>query len=156
MDVLFTKNNNTFKMRVGCIIKNGDKILVTYDSPDSYRYLPGGKVEFGESVFDTVKREIKEELNIDVLDVKELFVDEVFYFSNFSNTNVHELCFYFEIKIALNQEISKDKFSTFENNRELYFEWLTLDEINKIDFRPHSVKDVLSNFPKQFEILRKK
>ncbi|UWV77628.1 hypothetical protein [Mycoplasmopsis cynos] len=48
MDVFLSKENYVFKYRVGAIIKNDDKVLLAYDGEtNNYKYLPGGKVEFG-------------------------------------------------------------------------------------------------------------
>ena len=56
------------------IIHKDDKFLLTErkgndpDDPPGGRvwHFPGGAVEFGEEVQDTLKREIKEELNVDI------------------------------------------------------------------------------------------
>jgi len=51
---------------------DNDKILLTkrkYGPHKDYWDLPGGFVCYGENPFDTVKREIKEELNIDAKDI---------------------------------------------------------------------------------------
>ncbi|EIE41786.1 mutT/nudix family protein [Mycoplasmopsis canis UFG4] len=139
MDIFFKKDDNAFKMRTACIIKWGNKILLAYDDSNSYRYLPGGKVEFGEKIFDAIKREIKEELKVDLKELKEKFIDETFYFSKFSNSNVHEVCFYFEGKIEPIEQMQNSKFTLVENGRNLYFEWVNIEDLNNIDFRPKNV-----------------
>jgi len=53
-----------------CVFRNKDRILVNqgYDPvKDEYFYRPlGGGIDFGESGIDTVCREIREELNVEV------------------------------------------------------------------------------------------
>ena len=53
---------------VDCIIEKSGKILLQKRSfvHRGKWALPGGKVEYGEMVEDTVKREVKEETNLDV------------------------------------------------------------------------------------------
>lgn len=52
------------------IIVKDDKVLVTKRGPGmhlaGYWEFPGGKVKEGESAIDCIKREIKEELNLDI------------------------------------------------------------------------------------------
>jgi ADP-ribose pyrophosphatase YjhB (NUDIX family) len=45
----------------------GDNLVVVYSDKKGYWTPPGGRVEVGESVRDTVTREIKEETNMKVL-----------------------------------------------------------------------------------------
>lgn len=49
---------------VGLIILNHDKLLLAFSKNKKAWYLPGGKVDFGETTIQSLKREIKEELNI--------------------------------------------------------------------------------------------
>lgn len=57
------------------VIKNGDKYLITQRG-DEKNYgkweFPGGKVKENEHPFDSIKREIKEELNIDISPLSEI------------------------------------------------------------------------------------
>jgi mutator protein MutT len=59
--------------------------------------LPGGFVDFNETAEDALKREIKEELNIEVNDIKFLFsLPNTYPFSQFT---VHTLDMFYLIKI---------------------------------------------------------
>ncbi len=52
---------NKVKIRLRLVIIKEDKLLAYYDSIDDYYFYIGGKLEFGETIEDGWKREIKEE-----------------------------------------------------------------------------------------------
>jgi len=52
----------------GLIIKDG-KILVTRKYDEPHFIIPGGKIEEGESAKETLAREFKEELSVELLDM---------------------------------------------------------------------------------------
>lgn len=56
-----------------CLIKDAEKILVQERTKKDWPglTLPGGKVKDDETIFESVKREIKEETGLDISDVKE-------------------------------------------------------------------------------------
>ncbi len=55
----------------GCLIFNEkNQVLLQRRSDDKLWGNPGGSMELGETIYDTVKREIKEELGIDLEDDK--------------------------------------------------------------------------------------
>lgn len=57
------------------VIKNGDKYLITQRG-DKKNYgkweFPGGKVKENEHPFNSIKREIKEELNLEISPLREI------------------------------------------------------------------------------------
>ena len=53
------------------MVVKGDKLLLAYSKNKKAWYLPGGKIDDGESSLETLQREIFEELNI-VLNVERL------------------------------------------------------------------------------------
>ncbi len=70
-----------FNIRIYAICVNQDKILVLYE--DNYAgkkicKLPGGGLELGESAIECLKREFKEELNVDIEVVAHLYTQEEF------------------------------------------------------------------------------
>jgi len=69
-----------------CVFRNNDRILVfegfeKLKNETFYRPLGGG-IEFGEKAEDTVRRELKEEIDVDVTDLKYLGILENIYIFN--------------------------------------------------------------------------
>ena len=54
-----------FMPAVGCVIYKDGKILLQKRADTGDWAMHGGSMEFGEEVLDTLKRELKEELNIE-------------------------------------------------------------------------------------------
>lgn len=103
--------------------KDGKFLLVkeTLEDNKDYWIVPGGHVEFGEKIKDTVKREIKEETNLDIEIVK--FMD--FKEAIFAKHGYHTVIFFFLAKpltdeIVLSEEKVLDaKFFTKEELKDL-------------------------------------
>lgn len=72
------------KLVVGGIVRKGDSYLILSRKKDDFMggidEIPSGKLEPGESLFDAVVREVKEETNLDVLKIEE-YVDYFDYLS---------------------------------------------------------------------------
>ncbi len=67
MDFFFKKKG--LRVRVAALIENSQNeiLLIQQKKKDSYYWLlPGGGIEFGESAEDALKRELKEELSLEM------------------------------------------------------------------------------------------
>ncbi len=108
------------KAVTAAIIKKDDKILITQRKPSQSNPLfwefVGGTIEFGEDPRDCMKREVKEELGIDV-SVGKIF--EVSSTINKENFHIILLGFHCEF---LTGEIQKIEINDFK--------WVTLDEMD--------------------------
>ena len=83
------------------LVRNGNKLLVSkgYDKlkeQEFYRCLGGG-IEFLEKSEDALKREFKEELNIDIKVGKFLGISENIF--NYKGKNAHELVLFYDAYI---------------------------------------------------------
>ena len=89
-DININISGKTFNARASILIFNSldNKFLVQKRIGDSFWALPGGKVQIMEKTKDTIKREIKEEIGLDLIDVKMLSVLENFF--TFKNEDIHQ------------------------------------------------------------------
>lgn len=60
------RDKNTLTMAAGAVIMNKGKVLLVREHEDALFSFPGGTVESNESIDQTVIREVKEELNLDI------------------------------------------------------------------------------------------
>lgn len=52
----------------GVLVRDGRVLLVKHDKPaESYWVVPGGRIEFGETLSDALRREFMEELRVNVM-----------------------------------------------------------------------------------------
>lgn len=122
--------HKSFHPVVLAIIKNGDKYLLTLrnevDRPhgifNGFWQLPGGGVEFGESVEEALIREAKEELSLDVSIIR--LIPKIFHATRNNNWHGLFICFLC---------IMKDEASPIIlNNEASEWSWFTKEEIVKL------------------------
>lgn len=107
MDITFNTEQGRFNYRVcGMIIHEG-KILAMHDQRSPYYYLPGGRVQLGETVEEAVLREIREELEIDAKIVRPLWFNQGFFTEDVTGEQFHEICIYFLMDISHTDLLSK-------------------------------------------------
>ena len=64
IDLSFVSGKEKFNYRVCAVILSEGKLLAMHDERSPYYYLPGGRVQMGETAEAAVVREVQEELEI--------------------------------------------------------------------------------------------
>lgn len=87
-----------FNVRVyGILIDSNKRVLVTdeFIRGNYFTKFPGGGLEFGEGTRDCLKREFKEEANLDVEIGKHIYTTDFFQISAFNNKDQILSIYYF-------------------------------------------------------------
>ena len=112
---------------VAAIIKDNDKIFATqrgYGDLKGGWEFPGGKVEPHETLQEALKREIKEELDVEI-EVDD-FVAKIEY--DYPNFHLSMNCFFARI---INGKLKLKEHSNAK--------WLTSDELDSVDWLPADI-----------------
>ncbi len=120
---------------VGVLVFNPEKkILLLKSHKWKGKYVtPGGHIEYGEKVEDTVKREVKEETGLDVSDIGFIRFDEA----------VFDKAFYEKkhfVRLAFSARASSSK--VVLNDEAQDFVWVSLEEALKMPVAPYSLKAI--------------
>jgi len=129
--------------RAVAVIISKNKILFQKRKDDEFWALPGGKIEVGATTKDTVKRELKEELNIANFEVSDVVtVSE--YFFKFGNDKYHQYIFGHKVIVNCDEWIfNNDEFEGVEKNSNLVFKWLDIDKLDNAPIKPDFIKKQL-------------
>ena len=100
MDLTFHQENQVFNYRVCAVILSQGTILAMKDERSPYFYLPGGRVEMGETAQHAVIREVEEELGITPKILRPLWLNQAFFQEDVDHRSYHELCLYFLMDIS--------------------------------------------------------
>jgi ADP-ribose pyrophosphatase len=109
---------------VSAIISKEDKILTTRRSLGDYKDMwefPGGKMELGETRGEALKREIKEELEVDI-NISSYLTTIDYDYSDFHLKMHCFLCHIYDGQLSLN--VHNDA------------KWLSLEELDKLEWVP--------------------
>jgi len=121
---------------VRALIKHKGSLLLCKNKNKDYYFLPGGHIEFGETLEEGLIREISEEIDLKITKPKLLAVLENFFEQN--NKLIHEINFIFEAKVT------KSNFTVKEKHLE--FNWFSKKEIKKLNILPVEIKNFLIKY----------
>lgn len=124
-------------VRVAGIFIDNDRILLQKN--DTFYTLIGGRVKFNESSKDAFKREMKEELGIDLEDKDIKLIDLIENFFDCDNLTYHEFLFLYRVYDNKGLD-SKNNFKTLDKESS-YNKWVNISELDKLDFKPDIVKN---------------
>ena len=121
----------------GALIQKNDKYLIGRRGPNEKSpglwEFPGGKIEKGETPIECIKRELKEELNINA-EIGDLVTKY-----NYDYPNVSYLLYFFKIKSYVGE------FKIIVHDK---LEWVSLNDFYKYDFLrgdTHLINQMLLN-----------
>ena len=119
-----------------CVVSDGEEILVSRNvGPDGEAYFRplGGKIGFGEESEDAVKREFREELGADLVDVEHLGTLENHF--AWGDQRGHEFVVVFDGAFADDALYERDELDAYEAEIDERFtaEWRALDGLVAAD-----------------------
>jgi len=130
------KQEGIVKNVVGAIILNEkNKVLIMSRKTDDFMggidELPSGNMEQGENIYDSLIREVKEETNLDVVNVK-LYIGSFDYISG-KGKKARQYNFVLDVKNTGNIILTEHD----------EYKWLTIEEIRKSNKINDEVKYIL-------------
>lgn len=143
----FNRGDDRFSYRVGAIIiEDGCVLLATNESADYY-YSVGGRVHFGETAYNAVLRETKEETGIDYEVDRLVFINENFFVEPCGvnkGKRFHEIGMFFVMKPRGKKEIIADGYCM--DGKE-HLEWVPIDKLKDLRVFPTFLASRINDLP---------
>lgn len=113
------------RLCVGAVVKEDNKVLLLRRPSDVFLggliELPGGEVDFGESLHDAVARELQEETNIKLKKI----VDYLGHFDYLSRNNIRTRQFTFLVDILTPFEVKLTEHDSYY--------WISIDDLGSVN-----------------------
>ncbi len=124
--------NNT-ELIVRALIVRDRRILVCQTEGRDYYFLPGGHVEFNETMREALRRELYEEMGAILKDVQ--FIGGIENLFSQDGQSHHEISFIFIADIDIKKVISRESHVSFY--------WFPMDKFIEANIVPPALKDVV-------------
>ena len=149
MDVTFQTDVGRFNYRVAGVLIHENRLLVMTDERSPYYYLPGGRVSMNEESTMAIKREIKEEFDVEVEATQLLWIVENFFVEQQSQEQFHEIGMYYLLQLTEEDILKRgQEFIMNEGGyKKLSFLWLPLEKIKHLNIYPLFLKERIMNLP---------
>ena len=149
MDVTFQTDVGRFNYHVAGVLIHENRLLVMTDERSPYYYLPGGRVSMNEERTMAIKREIKEELDVEVEATQLLWIVENFFVEQQSQEQFHEIGMYYLLQLTEEDILKRgQEFIMNEGGyKKLSFLWLPLEKIKHLNIYPLFLKERIMNLP---------
>jgi ADP-ribose pyrophosphatase YjhB (NUDIX family) len=118
-----------FNFRVAGVAYAAESVLLQQVHGTDFWFLPGGRVEILESAAEALRREIREELDVDATVGRLLWVAENFF--AIGGRQYHELGLYFALDLPASL-YRADDFEAFDPQVTLRMRWAPLDDLPPI------------------------
>lgn len=146
--ITFREGRHTFVYRVVGIALDGGRVLLHKVEGQDFWSLPGGRGEFLETSADTLRREMREELDCAVRVERLVWVVENFYADD--TRSYHELGFYYQMTLPPDSPLGQGDgpFARRELTGEpLIFRWFPLAKVGHLPLYPTFLRSGLQALP---------
>ncbi len=143
-DLCVNIDDGILNIRVGAIIYKDGKLLMVENHAHDYYYSVGGRIKFGETAEEAVKREVYEETGTKMEIDRLGFVHENFFIGDVSGNmgkKIYEISFYFYMKVPKDFQPVCESFT--EDNVKEYLEWVDIDTDKT--YYPEFLREELKN-----------
>jgi len=125
-------------------IKN-NKVLVIkahdYCKNENFYRLIGGGIEFGETGVQALAREIKEEVNTEIKNIKYLgLIENIF---NYENKDKHEIVLVYKAEFIDKSIYGKREINILDSRNPQKAFWVNKEELKKFKFYPEEIKKLI-------------
>jgi len=149
--IMASDGETTFMYRVGGIAVHDGHLLVEYNLRHGYCFVPGGRVEYGESAAEALARELYEELGEKVEVGRLVLVTDNFFAHG--DERFQEVALYFLVALAPGSKIL-GRGGVFEGAEpETRFQWIRVDEAEQAILFPELLRARVREIPQTPEYL---
>ena len=146
--ISFEVGGSIFNYRVAGLAVDGDRVLLHRAEIDDFWSLPGGRVEAGESSQRALVREMREEIGVDVVVGRLLWVAENFF--EYAGDRHHEVGLYFLMELP-HRRLPAGGSNEFEgledSSLRLFFRWFAPGDLDEIVVKPPFLSRALRAIP---------
>lgn len=147
--IRFDHENHRFNYRVVGIAVHENAVLLHQAEGDSFWAFPGGRAELGEPAEQTLKREMREELNVEVEVVRLLWFVENFF--TYADKQYHEIALYFLMWLPANCHylVQPGPYQGQEEEVKLIFQWFPIEPevLSSLPLLPSFLQTALQALP---------
>lgn len=140
----FTNNDRRFRYRAAGVAIEEDHVLLHRTEDADFWILPGGRVEFGETSVDALKREMKEELGQTIQVGRLLWIAESFLVD--AGQRVHGIGLYYAMQLPGNPA-NRASFEIMDGRFRLLFAWHPLTDLPGLTVYPPFLREGLVSLP---------
>ena len=131
MDISIPIKDIRLNIRTAVIIETEKGYIFEKDNKNRFYWITGGRIQINETSEEAAKREIKEELGINIENIKLKAIVESFF--ELDKEKFHEICFYYKYKL--------DKNINLINN----YYYLSINEMEKENIQPKILLDIINS-----------
>lgn len=148
--IAFARGNTRFNFRVvACALHEG-RVLMHRAEQDDFWALPGGRGELLEPSVETLRREMREELGVEVQVERLVWIVENFYGN--ADARFHEIALYYLISFPPGSPLyAQEEFFGDEEGLRLIFRWQSIDTLEQVRFYPSFLRAAMKSIPSGVE-----
>jgi 8-oxo-dGTP pyrophosphatase MutT (NUDIX family) len=138
-------SNARYRPRVAAVCIRDGFVLLQGEEESTIWTLPGGGWELMESSVEAVRREMREELGVEVTVGRLLWIVENFH--RFENRPTHEIGLYYEVSLPDVPHLAQDRTHANYGNITEIFRWFPLSDLVAVDLLPSFLRRGLQDLP---------
>ena len=132
-------------LRVAAIALDRGRVLLNRADGESVWYLPGGRIELMEPSREGLRRELREELGMEVAVGRLVWVVENFF--ELDGREIHELGLYYRVRLPRVVSERDEFYADDELGRRLEFRWYPTSELGDLPLHPSFLRVALAALP---------